>query len=69
MVAVFGEVTGEQALQQMYGKMSRNEEGHQILLDKPRINSQTVNFNELKALPEGSLGNEYVTFMERNVSL
>ena len=41
------------------------EFGRQILKDRPRINSDTVDMNKLALLPEGTFGNAYVTWLER----
>ena len=43
--------------------MEADEEGRQILEDKPRVNSQTWNLEELLRLPEGTFGHEYAFFM------
>ena len=64
MVAVCGETTGELALRQMYKKMTRSQEGRQVLTDRPIINTKTVDFEKLKTLPVSSFGHSYVSFME-----
>ena len=66
MVAVFGETTGEFALRDMYKKMRKSSEGRQILVDKPVINTKTVDFDFLKSLPLNSFGHTYASFMESN---
>ena len=43
--------------------MEVDEDGRQILLHKPRVNSQTWNLDEMLRLPEGTFGHEYAFFM------
>ena len=52
----------------MMRKMESSEEGAEILRQKPRINSQTVDLDKLKKYPEGTLGRTYTRFLEDNVS-
>ena len=35
--------------------------------EKPRISSSTIKLDELQALPEGTLGREYMKFMDHYV--
>lgn len=48
--------------------MENSHEGQQILRDRPRINSQTVDLEHLKKMPVGTLGKVYSNFLEKNVS-
>lgn len=66
MVAVLGETTGYFALKQIHKKMLKDSEGQAILRDKPRINSQTIDLNYLRKLPEGTLGHAYIFFLNKN---
>lgn len=66
MVAVLGETTGYMALSTVYTKMNQNHEGEQILIDKPRISSSTVDYKYLAQLPEESLGYFYIKFLNDN---
>lgn len=68
MIACLGETTGEEALQNVLAVMQQSEEGRQILAEKPRINTKTVNLNELKSMPVDSFGYHYHKFLEDNVS-
>ena len=43
--------------------MRADPEGRKILLEKPRVNSETWNLERLQALPEGTFGHEYAFFM------
>lgn len=37
--------------------------------DRPKINSSTVDIENFKSYPEGTLGKEYSKFLQVNVSL
>lgn len=66
MVAVFGEVTGEFAFRHLHKVMSEDEEGRQILRDRPRISTRTVDLNYLSRLPEHTFGYTYYRFLHDN---
>lgn len=68
MIACLGETTGEDALQKILQIMQESEEGKVILQEKPRINTKTVNLDELKSLAPDTFGNHYYNFLEHNVS-
>lgn len=68
MIAALGETTGVEALKKIYDGMYNSEEGRRILNDKPRINSKTVNLDELKSMPVNTLGYHYMKFLEDNVN-
>ncbi|XP_015263414.1 PREDICTED: ubiquinone biosynthesis protein COQ4 homolog, mitochondrial [Gekko japonicus] len=66
MVAVLGETTGYLALQTLRERMRNDPEGQQILQERPRIRLSTLDITGLRALPEGTLGREYVRFLDDN---
>uniref|UniRef100_A0A6A7G1F6 Ubiquinone biosynthesis protein COQ4 homolog, mitochondrial n=2 Tax=Hirondellea gigas TaxID=1518452 RepID=A0A6A7G1F6_9CRUS len=66
MVATLGETTGQRALIRIHKQMQADSEGQQILKDRPRINSSTVNLNLLRLMPEGTLGWCYTKFLDDN---
>ena len=66
MVATLGETTGHRALLNIHRQMKEDEEGRQILKERPRINSSTLDLPALKLLPEGTLGWSYIKFLEHN---
>ena len=68
MIACLGETTGVPALEAIRRQMLASDEGRQILADRPRINTRTVDMAALKALPETSFGHQYVHFLEKHVS-
>lgn len=66
MIACLGETSGEQALRFILRKMEESKEGAEILSDRPRINTNTIDLNYLKNLPDGTLGKTYSNFLEKN---
>jgi ubiquinone biosynthesis protein COQ4 len=69
MIACLGETTGEDALRKVLQVMRESTEGQEILKQKPRINTSTVNLNELKDLSPDTFGHHYYKFLDDNVSL
>jgi ubiquinone biosynthesis protein COQ4 len=68
MIAALGETTGAETLKKLCDGMHNSEEGRNILKDKPRINTTTINLDELKTMPENTLGFQYFKFLDDNVS-
>ncbi|XP_077943889.1 ubiquinone biosynthesis protein COQ4 homolog, mitochondrial isoform X2 [Gasterosteus aculeatus] len=66
MVAVLGETTGHLALMNLRDKMRNDPEGFTILAERPRIRLSTLDLKEMASLPDGSLGREYLRFLEDN---
>ncbi|KAK1787930.1 hypothetical protein P4O66_016409 [Electrophorus voltai] len=66
MVAVLGETTGHLALVKLRNRMRNNPEGYTILIERPRIQVSTLDLSWMSALPDGSLGREYLCFLEKN---
>ncbi|XP_062063440.1 long-chain fatty acid transport protein 4 isoform X3 [Lepus europaeus] len=66
MVAVLGETTGRRTLKVLRDQMRRNPEGAQILQERPRISLSTLDLGKLRSLPDGSLGREYLRFLDVN---
>lgn len=66
MVAVLGETTGHRTLKVLRDRMRRDPEGAQILQERPRISTSTLDLGKLQSLPEGSLGREYLRFLDVN---
>ncbi|KAI0787599.1 coenzyme Q biosynthesis protein Coq4-domain-containing protein [Fomes fomentarius] len=65
MVAALGDLTSGPVLPRLRDRMLESPEGRQILKERPRINSETLDMNKLALLPEGTFGNAYVTWLER----
>ncbi|XP_058301392.1 ubiquinone biosynthesis protein COQ4 homolog, mitochondrial isoform X2 [Hylobates moloch] len=66
MVAVLGETTGHRTLKVLRDQMRRDPEGAQILQERPRISTSTLDLGKLQSLPVGSLGREYLRFLDVN---
>nr|XP_045016002.1 ubiquinone biosynthesis protein COQ4 homolog, mitochondrial isoform X2 [Jaculus jaculus] len=66
MVAVLGETTGHCTLKALRDQMKKDPEGAQILQERPRISLSTLDLGKLQSLPEGSLGREYLQFLDVN---
>uniref|UniRef100_A0A672M051 Coenzyme Q4 n=1 Tax=Sinocyclocheilus grahami TaxID=75366 RepID=A0A672M051_SINGR len=67
MVAVLGETTGHQALIKLRNRMKNDPEGYTILsIECPRIRLSTLDLTRMSALPDGTLGREYLHFLEEN---
>ncbi|KAH7884343.1 coenzyme Q biosynthesis protein Coq4-domain-containing protein [Phlebopus sp. FC_14] len=64
MVAALGETTAGSTLPKLRDTMLDSPEGRRILKDRPRINSQTLDIDRLKSLPDGTFGREYVRWLE-----
>ncbi|KAJ7067318.1 putative COQ4 protein, responsible for restoring ubiquinone biosynthesis [Mycena amicta] len=65
MVAALGETTAGPSLPRLRDRMLASPEGRQILKDRPRINSTTVDMDKLAQMPEGAFGHAYTTWLER----
>jgi len=68
MIACLGETTGKDALIKILNTMKSTDEGVQILEEKPRINTKTVDLTQLEKLPPDTLGFHYFDFLKQNVS-
>lgn len=66
-VGTFGETTGYFALKQIYEEMCNHPEGKQILIDRPRIHSSTIDLESLNRLPSNTFGYTYYHFLKENV--
>ncbi|XP_061118875.1 ubiquinone biosynthesis protein COQ4 homolog, mitochondrial isoform X2 [Conger conger] len=66
MVAVLGETTGHLTLLKLRDRMKNDPEGDSILRERPRIRLSTLDLSHMRTLPDGSLGREYLRFLEDN---
>lgn len=69
MIACLGETTGLDTLQTVLQVMKNSPEGVQILADKPRINSKTIDLDALGKLPVDTFGYAYKKFLDDNVCI
>jgi ubiquinone biosynthesis protein COQ4 len=65
MVAALGETTAGPSLPRLRDEMLSSAEGRRILKERPRVNSMTINMDELAQYPEGTFGRAYITWLER----
>lgn len=47
-------------------KMEASDEGRRIISNKPRVNTQTINFQDLKYFNNNTLGYQYYDYMTKN---
>jgi ubiquinone biosynthesis protein COQ4 len=64
MVAACGETTAGSTLIKLRDIMLESPEGRRILKERPRINSQTLNLEKLRSLPENTFGRAYVGWLD-----
>lgn len=69
MIACLGETTGIETLQNVLQVMKNSSEGIQLLTDKPRISSKTIDLDALGRLPVDTFGYAYKKFLDVNVSI
>ena len=65
MVAALGETTAGPSLSHLRDIMLDSAEGRQILKERPRVNSETVDMDRLARFPQGSFGLAYHTWLQR----
>lgn len=66
LIATLSESTATTFLPRLHEAMSSHPEGRQILRDRPVVNSKTVDLNYLRSLRRGTVGREYVEWMDRD---
>ena len=65
-ISQLGDLTNLNNLAWIKNKIQQTEEGRLILLEKPRITEETVDFKNLKNYKKDSLGFLYYQYMSRN---
>uniref|UniRef100_A0A915J907 Ubiquinone biosynthesis protein COQ4 homolog, mitochondrial n=1 Tax=Romanomermis culicivorax TaxID=13658 RepID=A0A915J907_ROMCU len=65
MVACMGETASSLILPQIKRKMMNNKTGRKILIEEPRILNRTVDLEHFRKLKDGTLGREYVKFLDK----
>jgi ubiquinone biosynthesis protein COQ4 len=66
MVAALGETTGVAALERLRARMRSHPVGSALLRDRPAITSASLDLGGLRALPSGTFGREYVSWMDEH---
>ena len=64
LVAALGEVIAGPFIEYLRDTMLLNETGRRILRDWPRITSKTMPVEELRRLPENTVGQTYAKWLE-----
>ncbi|RPA87372.1 ubiquinone biosynthesis protein COQ4, mitochondrial [Ascobolus immersus RN42] len=66
MIAVLGEVTATPYfIYRLRDAMLASPTGRQILRDRPRITSKTIDLDKLRAMPENTVGREYAMWLDK----
>lgn len=66
LIATLSETTSSSFLSTLHEHMGMTPEGRQILRDRPVLSSKTVNLDYLRGLRRGTLGREYVAWLDRD---
>ncbi|XP_018333236.1 ubiquinone biosynthesis protein COQ4 homolog, mitochondrial-like [Agrilus planipennis] len=66
MSTCFSETTGLYAAGNLLKRVESTEEGRRLLMDKPRVNSKTIDLEKLKHLPDDTFGKAYFNFLFQN---
>ena len=64
MVAALGETTGITALERLRARMKSHPIGSKLLDERPAITSASLDLDALRALPAGTFGREYISWMD-----
>ncbi|KAG0642940.1 coenzyme Q biosynthesis protein Coq4-domain-containing protein [Tuber brumale] len=66
LIAALGEATATPYfIYRLRDAMLSSPTGRRILKDRPRINSTTMSMEELRKLPDGTVGKEYVAWLDK----
>jgi ubiquinone biosynthesis protein COQ4 len=66
MIAALGEVTAQPYfITKLRDRMLASSSGRRILRDRPRITSKTMSLENLRQLPENSVGRTYAAWLDR----
>jgi len=66
-VLVLGESVNGPSIARILARFEADPDGRDLLARRPSIDVQSVDFDALGALPEGTLGREYVRFLRDNM--
>ena len=65
-VATLGELTGPTTLLRMHERMAADPVGRRVLEQRPRVRTDTVLIDDLRALPATTFGGAYAAFLGRH---
>lgn len=64
MIATLSETSGESHLPRLRDDMLQHDEGRRLLVDRPSVNTKTVDMQKLRQMPVGSFGHEYTKWLD-----
>lgn len=60
------EITGRPRYRRLLEEMARTPEGRRLMVERPELSSEHVDYDQLRALPETTLGGAYVRHLDGN---
>lgn len=66
MIATLTETSSGPFLEKLYQQMKSTPSGRRLLIEQPTINSETVDMEYLRSLPENTFGKNYVKWLDWN---
>jgi ubiquinone biosynthesis protein COQ4 len=60
------EITGRPRYRAIMREFARTAEGRRLMLERPELSSEHVDYDRLRALPETTLGGAYARHLDRN---
>jgi ubiquinone biosynthesis protein COQ4 len=63
-VFLIGLLVNKESYPRFLARLTSDEEGARLLRERPAIDSAHVDFDALRALPDGTLGREYVRYLD-----
>jgi ubiquinone biosynthesis protein COQ4 len=60
------EITGRPRYRALLREFERTAEGRRLMAERPELSSEHLDYDELRALPESTLGGAYVRHLDRN---
>ena len=64
MIALLSELSGEPLLPKLREMMLRSTEGRSLMMQRPAINTQSVDMSYLESLPENTFGKQYFNWLK-----
>lgn len=64
MIALLSETSGERHLPALLDEVMRCAEGRALMIDRPRITSQSVDMEHLRSLPPNTFGQRYTQWLD-----
>lgn len=64
MIALLSETSGERFLPALLDKVMQSAEGRKLMIDRPRITTQSVDMEYLRSLKPGTFGEKYTQWLD-----